>query len=252
LALPEPLQKLKETELGFIANPICPFCQRVQILLNDAKLPHTRVDLDFTDKPDWLTGISPFGKVPVLIHGSVGIFSSGAIIEHLNHLAGGGYSPTDFKQAALMRSWCQSADLIHDEVRKYFTALEPAPFEAAHAQVVSMLETLARECPPEFLQARPLSLLTVCLAPLFVLLSALEVHPRPFLAEQSSLGRLRANLFELEAVAKVNTAEFRARLLRFVAARPSVFSRHDEVQAQLRIFPEFNGEKNAHQYLAQR
>jgi glutathione S-transferase len=44
----------------------CPYCARVRILLAEKELPCDLVAIDLDDRPAWLYGKNPSGKVPVL------------------------------------------------------------------------------------------------------------------------------------------------------------------------------------------
>ncbi|CAN1174069.1 Glutathione S-transferase DHAR2 [Linum perenne] len=44
----------------------CPFCQRVQLTLEEKKVPYKLHLVNLSDKPQWFLDISPEGKVPVV------------------------------------------------------------------------------------------------------------------------------------------------------------------------------------------
>lgn len=44
----------------------CPYAQRTHIILEAKKIPYHTVNINLTDKPEWLTKYSPLGKVPAL------------------------------------------------------------------------------------------------------------------------------------------------------------------------------------------
>ncbi|EEF39337.1 glutathione S-transferase DHAR2 [Ricinus communis] len=44
----------------------CPFCQRVQLTLEEKKVPYKLNLINLSDKPQWFLEISPEGKVPVI------------------------------------------------------------------------------------------------------------------------------------------------------------------------------------------
>lgn len=41
----------------------CPYAQRTVLILNAKKVPYEVVNINLTEKPEWLTSKSPFGNV---------------------------------------------------------------------------------------------------------------------------------------------------------------------------------------------
>ncbi|KQX21315.1 glutathione S-transferase family protein [Variovorax sp. Root434] len=97
---------MSQTQLTLISHPLCPFVQRVAIVLHEKGIAFERVNVDLHDKPDWFLAISPMGKVPLLkvLHAdgrdSV-LFESVAICEYFEDLQP---SPALHPQDALLRA----------------------------------------------------------------------------------------------------------------------------------------------------
>ncbi|KAG6444793.1 pyrimidodiazepine synthase isoform X2 [Manduca sexta] len=63
---------------------LCPFAQRTILALNAKQLDYEVINIDLTDKPEWLTSKSAFGKVPALeIEEGVCIYESLVTVEYL-------------------------------------------------------------------------------------------------------------------------------------------------------------------------
>ena len=62
--------------------PRCPYCARVRIALAEKHLDYETVEVDLRKRPDWIYGLNPSGKVPVLDDGFV-LPESAVIIEYL-------------------------------------------------------------------------------------------------------------------------------------------------------------------------
>jgi stringent starvation protein A len=62
--------------------PACPFCARVRIVLAEKGLEFETVEIDLRDRPPWLVGLNPKGKVPVLEDGFA-LPESAVIMEYL-------------------------------------------------------------------------------------------------------------------------------------------------------------------------
>ncbi|XP_049808624.1 pyrimidodiazepine synthase-like [Schistocerca nitens] len=58
---PFPKGKLRLFSMRF-----CPYAQRVHLVLDAKRIPYDVVNVDLTEKPDWLYEKSPFGKVPAI------------------------------------------------------------------------------------------------------------------------------------------------------------------------------------------
>jgi stringent starvation protein A len=61
----------------------CPYCARVRIVLTEKGIGYEPVEIDLRNRPDWLYGLNPSGKVPVLDDGFV-LPESAVIMEYLD------------------------------------------------------------------------------------------------------------------------------------------------------------------------
>jgi glutathione S-transferase len=244
------LGELRSHGLGLVANVICPFCQRATLMLHEIGADHARVELDFTDKPPWLFELSPEGKIPVLVVGKQCIFESRAIVEYLNDTAGGKYLPADIKLRAIARSWCQNIEHLQDEARHYFMAPTELALAEAYGRIKSRLDLLMARCPEELLDPVALTLVGAYAAVLFNQLNALSCGPHQFFEDGSRTWHLKEALFSREAVKRINTEEYRNRLVRFVAAKATAFAQSSSVQRQLSQLPASGTVQNAADYLS--
>ncbi|KAJ8716034.1 hypothetical protein PYW08_013319 [Mythimna loreyi] len=65
----------------------CPFAQRTVLALIAKNIDYEVVNVDLYDKPEWLTSVSAFGKVPALeISKGVSIFESLVTVEYLDEV----------------------------------------------------------------------------------------------------------------------------------------------------------------------
>jgi glutathione S-transferase len=63
--------------------PRCPYCARVRIVLAEKGIEYETVEIDLSDRPDWLYEKNPLGKVPVLEEGDFVLPESDVIMEYL-------------------------------------------------------------------------------------------------------------------------------------------------------------------------
>jgi glutathione S-transferase len=63
--------------------PRCPYCARVRIVLAEKGVGYETVEIDLSDRPDWLYEKNPLGKVPVLEEDDFVLPESDVIMEYL-------------------------------------------------------------------------------------------------------------------------------------------------------------------------
>jgi glutathione S-transferase len=72
--------------LKLVSFDICPYVERSRIVLAEKGLPHEVEFIELANKPAWFLGVSPMGRVPVLLVDGRPIFESMVINELLNEL----------------------------------------------------------------------------------------------------------------------------------------------------------------------
>lgn len=96
--------------IKIVSFKICPFVQRVTLLLEAKRIPFDLEYISLKDKPDWFMEVSPNGQVPVLITDSgMALFESDAIVEYIDDIASpleAGLAP---EQRAVNRAWSYQA-----------------------------------------------------------------------------------------------------------------------------------------------
>lgn len=93
-------------ELKLISAEVCPFAQRSRLVLIEKGLEHDLVEVDLRNKPAWFEEISPYSKVPVLVHGEHRIWESNVINEYLEEaFPERRLTPQTAAGRALMRIW---------------------------------------------------------------------------------------------------------------------------------------------------
>ena len=75
------------SQIQLVSAEVCPFAQRSRLVLLEKKLSFELVEINLDNKPDWFTNISPYSKVPVLLHGDTAIYESTVINEYLDEIA---------------------------------------------------------------------------------------------------------------------------------------------------------------------
>lgn len=110
------------TSPRLISHSLCPYVQRVAVVLHEKGIPFERVDIDLGNKPDWFLAISPLGKTPVLLVDGEGIFESSVICEYLDETGGGGprLHPEAALQRARHRAWMAFGSVILNDIAAFY------------------------------------------------------------------------------------------------------------------------------------
>jgi glutathione S-transferase len=84
--------------------PRCPYCARVRIVLAEKGIEYETVEIDLSDRPDWLYKKNPLGKVPVLEEDAFVLPESEVIMEYLEErYPAPALLPADAEDRALVR-----------------------------------------------------------------------------------------------------------------------------------------------------
>jgi glutathione S-transferase len=96
------------SKLQLVSHPLCPYVQRVAIVLIEKDIPFERHYIDLADKPAWFTALSPTGKVPLLrlADGTV-LFESAAICDYLEEAYPRSLHADNAVERARDRAWVE-------------------------------------------------------------------------------------------------------------------------------------------------
>ena len=110
---------MTDNHYHIIGHSLCPYVQRVVILLQEKQIPYERTDIDLSNKPQWLLELSPTGKVPLLVvNENRVIFESNVICEYLDEISLGSLFPNDVLDKATHRSWISYGSEVLDCIAK--------------------------------------------------------------------------------------------------------------------------------------
>lgn len=161
-------------QLTLVSHVLCPFAQRVAIVLNEKNIPYKRIDIDLVNKPDWFLAISPTGKVPVLQviqDGSVeaNLFESIAICEYIEDIhIGHPLHPSDPLIRARHRAWIEFASTMLTDAWGFLTAQQDADALSKASSFRQKLERFEAEYSGEhYFFGSDFSILDAVAAPIF-------------------------------------------------------------------------------------
>ena len=110
------------TRLTLISHHLCPYVQRVAIVLQEKDLPFERIDIDLADKPEWFLRVSPLGKTPVLLVDGEAIFESAVICEYLEDSVAPSLHPAHVVTRARHRSWMEFGSSLLNAIGSFYAA----------------------------------------------------------------------------------------------------------------------------------
>jgi glutathione S-transferase len=124
-------------QLTLASHALCPYVQRVAIVLHEKNLPFERRWVDLAAKPDWFTAISPLGKTPVLLADGVPIFESAVICEWADEVFAPRLHPQDALQRARHRAWMEFGSQVLNTVAAFYNALDTQALQARREELQS-------------------------------------------------------------------------------------------------------------------
>ncbi|WP_417762870.1 glutathione S-transferase family protein [Shewanella sp.] len=138
---------MSQSQLTLISHHLCPFVQRVAIVLLEKDIPFQRINIDLHDKPDWFLAISPTGKVPllkVLDHDGEEyvLFESIAICEYLEEtFPQPALYPTTALSRAQHRAWIEFASAAMFDAWGFLNASDQ---DTAQSKSMALREKMKR------------------------------------------------------------------------------------------------------------
>jgi glutathione S-transferase len=134
--------------LTLVSHALCPYVQRVAIVLHEKGLAFERRTIDLAHKPGWFLAISPLGKTPVLQVRGQSLFESAVICEYLDEVAMPMLHPEDPLQRARHRAWMEFGSTVLNAIGAFYSATDEATLQARaldlRGRFVQIEEALSR------------------------------------------------------------------------------------------------------------
>ncbi|MEE4622776.1 glutathione S-transferase family protein [Pseudomonas alliivorans] len=222
--------QMSQSRLKLVSHGLCPFVQRVAILLLEKEIPFQRVDVDLKDRPEWFLVMSPTGKVPLLIvqkddEDATVLFESVAICEYIEQVyPEPAVHPKDAITRAQHRAWIEFATGMLADAWGYLNAANQQTALNKSSALRGKLERLgAEKTKGPFFAGETFSMVDIAVAPVFRYFDILGFEPghplfdglgriaewRHALANRATVkgavaedyaGRLRKHLLEVNAI----------------------------------------------------
>lgn len=112
--------------MKLIATDYCPFCLRCNLVLEKKEIEYELSLVDLTKKAEFLEQLSPYGRVPVLIHAGKSIYESSVICEYLEDICPEpALLPAEPRMRAKARFWIDFCNTRF--MPTYFNLLKSSP-----------------------------------------------------------------------------------------------------------------------------
>jgi glutathione S-transferase len=130
------------TDRVLVSHALCPYVQRVAIVLAEKGLAVERREVDLARKPDWFKQVSPLGKTPALIVDGEAIFESAVICEYLEDAHGPALHPADPLRRARHRAWMEFGSALLNVIWAFYTAPDEVALQAKASDIRMRFEQL--------------------------------------------------------------------------------------------------------------
>lgn len=92
--------------LKMYSSNSCPFAHRSRLMLYEKGVEFELIEIDLSNKPDWFVDVSPYTKVPALVHGDLKVWESAVVNEYIDEVFSvPAMIPKDPGRRALARIW---------------------------------------------------------------------------------------------------------------------------------------------------
>jgi len=135
------------SEIEIYSYKICPFAQRTRMVLIEKAIPFTLTEIDLSkEKPAWFKDISPYGKVPLILHQGKRIYESTIINEYLDEIyPRPPLMPKDPYGRAQARIWMHYCDNYFLPAMSRVSRGKPEELEEAKTKLVEQLRFIDKE-----------------------------------------------------------------------------------------------------------
>lgn len=189
-------------KLKLISFTLCPYVQRVRIVLLEKNIAHEVEYIDLDAPPPWFFDVSPMEKVPVLLVDEQSLFESMVICDYLDEVSANSLYADAPLLKAQQRAWIAFSEGILDTFYDVITVEDEVRFKRSKATLIDRLESVE-----EYLQGQALfggdvfTMVDVSFAPLFRFLFALKQYAKlDFFVETPLLADWAQRLLQRPAV----------------------------------------------------
>lgn len=214
-------------KLVLVSHNLCPYVQRVSIVLREKGVAFERRDVDLSTLPDWFLQISPLGKTPVLLVNDEPIFESAVICEFLDETHGPRLHPDTPLERAKHRAYMEFGSSILDSIAAFYNAATDDQLEKDAREIkhkFSKMESVLGEGP--FFMGKKFCVVDAVFGPVFRYFEVFDdIDDFGFFAGLPKISAWRANLHGRPSVQRAVRPDYPDLLRAFLVARNNALSR---------------------------
>lgn len=223
-----------------VGHLLCPYVQRVVILAKEKGVTFDRTDIELDNKPEWLTRLSPTGKVPILIIDKEDVlFESSIICEFLDEVSSGTLYPDCLSQRARLRAWGEFGTGILNCIAKIiYQDKSQESFEESIVDIRERLHLVQKEHSGKlYFYSDDFYLIDAIYATIFRYFNVLT-HSlnRDIFDEFPLLSNWAIRLFKRNSIIEAVPPDYQSRLLSFIKSKDTYLSRELNSSRNSEIF----------------
>jgi glutathione S-transferase len=217
--------------LVLVSHHLCPYVQRVAIVLTEKGVPFERRDIDLSEKPAWFAAISPLGKTPLLLIDDQPIFESAVICEYLDDVFPPRLHPAAPLERARHRGWMEFGSSMLNTIAKFYGASNRAALDQQCLELMSKFRLVEAELgAPPFFAGTHFGMVDATFGPVFRYFDAFaRVADFGIFDATPKVNAWRHALAARDSVANAVAADYPDRLDDFLRTRRSEISRMMEL-----------------------
>lgn len=164
-----------ENEIELLGYELCPFTQRINIILTEKNIPHKTTYIDIFNKPEWFNTISPLKEIPVLKFNNKVIFKSNAICEFINDILALELYPKDIFKLANSRAWIEFGHSLIMDIYNMSISQNEKEYSEKYDTVYKKLERINNEKTEKpYFYGDFFSMMDTCYATILIRLNILD------------------------------------------------------------------------------
>lgn len=210
-----------------ISHKLCPYVQRVAIVLAEKNIEFQRVDIDLNAKPNWFLAISPLGKTPVLQVDDAPIFESAVICEFLDDTAAPRLHPEDPLLRSRHRAWMEFGSQLLNGIAGFYSATSEAALFSKVTELANkfdQIEAVLGAGP--YFQGEHFSMVDAVFGPIFRYFDVFDsIEDFQILANKPRVSAWRHQLAARPSIISAVGSDYAKALRHFLRSRNSTLAR---------------------------
>lgn len=214
-------------KLTLISHALCPYVQRVVIVLAEKGISYERKVVDLAKLPDWFKKISPLGKTPVLLVDDEPIFESAVICEYLDEIHLPRLHPDDPFQRAQHRAWMEFGSVLLNAIGGFYTALNASLLAEKAMEINAMFKQIEKKLEGEsYFSGEKFCMVDAMFGPVFRYFDTFDLIDNfGFFDQTPRVLAWRKKLAQRASVRNAISSDYAALLRSFLIDRDSALSK---------------------------